>query len=282
MKASYVYLFSGLLSAAMLVGCGGGSGGGTASVEPTAEITDANKTDLAVAAAEAAKSSTNADAPSSLGGFGFKSTVSSIANKARQLPRQESILGICSSGSVDVTGMESYSGGGNINMDMTFNNCVITESYYGTATYNGSVSYVENSSSMTITYRNFHVTLDGQTSSVSGTVNCDSAMNCTENLTFGGDISGTYSSTTYTTSNMEVTGDASGYNVNGSVTHPDHGTITISATGITFDCPGGYPGTGEITVTASGGVTATITFNDCNSFTIDYDGATTTVFWNDL
>lgn len=37
MKASYIYLFSGLLSAAMLVGCGGGGGGGgTTSVAPTA------------------------------------------------------------------------------------------------------------------------------------------------------------------------------------------------------------------------------------------------------
>lgn len=176
--------------------------------------------------------------------------------------------------------MDSYDSM-NIDLDMTFNNCVISDSFE-TATYNGSASYTEDGNGLTLTYRNFSVTINGETTSINGTMTCDLNYNCTENLTYGGDISGTYSNTTYTTSNMEVTGDASGYNVNGSVTHPEHGTVTISATGVTFNCTGGYPGTGEITVTASGGVTATITFNDCDSFTIDYDGTTTTVFWNTL
>jgi hypothetical protein len=280
MKTSYLYLVSGLLSAAMLVGCGGSGGGGgaTASVAPTAEITDANKTDLAVAATEAAKSATTTDAPTNLG---FKSTVANVANKANMLPNQELVPGICTTGSVDATGLDSYTTT-SFSIDMTFNNCVIDD-YYETATYNGSASVTSNSNGINITYNNFSVTVGGETTSINGTLSCDSSyLNCTENLTYGGDISGTYSSTTYTTSNMEVSGDASGYNVNGSVTHPDHGTVTISATGVTFDCPGGYPGAGEITVTASGGVTATITFNDCDSFTIDYDGSTTTVFWNTL
>ena len=232
--------------------------------------------------AEAAKSSTSADAPTSLGGFGLKSTVSNVANKARQMPNYQTIDGICTTGSVDVTGMESYTGGSNINMDMTFNNCVISDSYE-TATYNGSVSYVENSNGLTMTYRNFRVTAGGQTTSVNGTVSCDSSyLNCTENLTYGGDVAGSYSNRTYTTSNMEVTGDSStGYNVSGSVTDPDHGTITISASGILFNCPSGVPSAGTITVTASGGVTATVTFNDCDSFSIDYDGSVTTVNWVD-
>lgn len=283
MKASYVYLFTGLLSAAMLVGCGGGSSGGGSSTPtaPTAEITNENKTDLAVAATEAAKSATTADAPTSVGGFGFKTTVTNIANKARQMPNQELVPGVCSSGSVDVTGIDTYDTM-NIDLDMTFNNCVISDSFE-TATYNGFVSYADNGNGFTATYRNFSVTVNGETTSINGTISCDASYtNCTENLTFGGSISGTYSNTSYTTSNMEVTGDASGYNVSGSVTHPTHGTVSISATGVTFNCTGGYPGAGEITVTAGGGVTATVTFNDCESFTIDYDSSTTTVFWNTL
>ncbi|HEY9200726.1 MAG TPA: hypothetical protein VIQ81_03930 [Gammaproteobacteria bacterium] len=283
MKTSYVYLFSGLLSAAMLVGCGGSSGGGGAAdttVEPTAEITEANKTDLAVAAAEATNNAANAEAPTNAGGFGFKTTVRNVASKALQMPNMETVPNICTSGSVDVTGMDSYETS-NIDMNITFNNCVIDD-YYETATYNGSVSYTENGNGLTMTYRNFTVTINGETTSINGTMTCDLSYNCTENLTFSGDISGAYSSTTYTTNNMEVSGDdTSGYNVNGSVTHPDHGTISISASGVLFNCTSGVPSAGTITVTASGGVTATVTFNDCSSFTIDYGDVTTTVNWSE-
>lgn len=282
MRTSSLYLFSGLLSAAMLVGCGGSGGGGTATVEPTAEITDANKADLAVAAAEATNNAANAEAPTDAGGFGFKTTVRNVASKALQMPSYQTVDGICNTGSVNVTGLDSYETS-NIDMNITFSNCVIDD-YSETATYNGSVSYRENSSGITMTYRNFSVTINGETTSINGTMTCDLSYSCTENLTFGGDISGTYSNTTYTTHNMEVSGDSTnGYNVNGSVTHPSHGTISISASGVKFDCGiSGFPSAGTITVTASGGVTATVTFNDCDSFTIDYNGATTTVFWNTL
>jgi|GEM_PF-5986550 len=283
MKASYLYSFSALLCATMLAGCGGSSGSGSVAVAPTAEITNDNKTDLAVAASEAVKSATSTNTPSSIGDFGLKSTVSDIANKAFQMPNMRPVAGICLSGSVNVTGMDTYYTS-NINLDMTFSSCVIDDGF-GSTTYNGSASYIQNANGITISYNNFRITAGDEATSINGTISCDSSyLNCTDDLTFGGNITGTYSNQTYTTHNMEVSGDAiNGYIVNGSVTHLTHGTISINASDLRFDCTtNGLLSAGTITVTASGGVTATITFNDCDSFTIEYDGSTTTVFWNTL
>ena len=80
---------------------------------------------------------------------------------------------------------------------------------------------------------------------------------------------------------MRVTGNAySGYNVSGSVTDPDHGLIEISASGLTFDCPGGQPGSGSITVTGAN-TTLEVNFVSCSEFTVTLNGVSETVLWAD-
>ena len=60
---------------------------------------------------------------------------------------------------------------------------------------------------------------------------------------------------------------------NGTFYHPDHGYVTVNATGLTFGCTNGKPNGGTITFTGANGSSGDITFRgDCTG----YDGN-----WND-
>lgn len=282
MKMSYLYLVSGLLSAAMLVGCGG-SGGGGASTASAADITSDNVNDLSMAATEAAKSASESDTPDV--NLPFKSSAdSSVTNKLQSLPSQ--VTGISDAeinalvcpggGSVNITGLDNINENTtSVNFDMSFSGC---NDSYGTIIQSGSVSYSGDiNGNFTMTYSNLVVTYAGQTETLNGSMSCNSNGSCSENLSYSGEFTGR----TYQTENMQVTGDAySGYNVSGSVTDPQHGVIEIDASGLTFNCPGGQPGTGQITIT-SGGESASVSFDSCASFTVTYNGTPTTVNWSD-
>lgn len=279
MKVSYLYLVSGLLSAAMLVSCGGSSGGGAATPAP-AEITADNAGTLAVAATESAKSATESDAPTGFGSFGSpKTQISDMANKAINLPREDTSFSgdICiGGGTVDITGLENVNQNTtNFNFNMTFINCDVGS---GAVINNGSASYSGNSTgNFTIRYNNVHITYGGQTETLNGTISCTTG-GCTESLNY----SGSFTNRTYQTENMQVSGNAySGYNVSGSVTDPDHGVIEISASGLIFNvCASGQPSSGTITITGAN-TTLEVTFDGCIDFTVTLDGVAETVLWSD-
>lgn len=283
MKASYVYLFSGLLSAAMLVGCGGSSGGGGAA---PADITAENADDLSVAATEATKAAIDAEnntgSPSSLP---FK-----LSNSAPLQDKMESAIRsatddyssyICTSGgSASVDYNSDYTNG-----TFNFNNCDD-----GYATFSGTVSFSgDMTGSYSITYNNLVVTdnASGQSQTVSGTISCTSTGCNYDGLNIGGasldnsDFSGDDGRNYSFEGDVTVTGDdTSGWNVNATVVDPDHGAITITAQNVTFGgCTSGVPTGGTITVSGNG-QTATVTFIDCNSFSINYGGSTTTHNWS--
>lgn len=290
MKASYVYLFSGLLSAAMLVGCGGGGGGGGAAA---ADITADNADDLSVAAAEATKTAIEAESSggdtSNIPTF-FKSSGSAplkdkLQTGIRYVTEDYSSY-ICTSGgsaTIDVNG--DYTSG-----SFNFNNC-----NDGLATFSGSVTFsgdVMGSGNISITYNNVVVTdnASGQSQTINGTITCtDGGFTCDySGLNMGGaslsnsDFSGDDGRNYSFQGDVTVTGDdTSGWNVDATVVDPDHGAITISAQNVTFgSCGNGLPDGGTITVTGNG-QTATVTFSGCTSFSVTYGGSTTTYNWSD-
>lgn len=298
MKAKYLYLFGGLLSAAMLVGCGGSSGGGGTPAAAAAEITEDNKTDLAVAASEATKAVIGAEKES--GGtsgvpISFKSSNSAplqqkLQNAARSAPQDMSPDLCPTSGSASFDVNNDYT-----NITYTFNNCRDNTDGDNTV-LNGSVSMSGDflgtgNGSLTIRYNNLRITSGGSTETVNGTVTCtNSGMSCDySGLTVGGaslgnsDFNGDNGRSYHLQGDVSVSGnDSDGWNVNATVVDPDHGAVTISAQNISYgNCLNGMPDGGTITITADG-QTARVTFNNCDSFTIEYDGSSTTIFWNTL
>jgi hypothetical protein len=284
MKLNYLYLFSGLLSAAILVGCGGGSGGG-GTAATAADITADNADDLTMAATEAAKSAAESDTPDVNPFASPKTTVNNVANKAMNLSNQVTGFddayfndAICpSGGSVTITGLDNVdqnTTNTNFDFDMSFNGC----NNYGTIIESGSVSYSGDiNGNFTMTYNNLQVTYGDQTETINGSMTCNSS-GCTENLSYNG----SFTNRTYQTENIQVSGNASsGYSVSGSVTDPDHGVIEISASGLIFNvCAGGQPSSGSITVTGAN-TTLEVIFDGCTSFTVTLDGVSETVLWAD-
>jgi len=290
MKASYLYLVSGLLSAAMLVGCGGSSGGG-ASAAAAADITAENADDLSVAAAEATKTAIEAESSggdtSSIPTSFFKSGGSAplmdkLETGIRSATEDFSSFICTSGGNATINSSGNYDSG-----SFSFSSC-----NDGSATYSGSVTFSGlSSTSFTFTYNNFVVTDNstGQSQTVNGTVRCSSSGTSCDysGLTVGGanlansDFSGDDGRNYSFEGDVTVSGnDTNGWNVNTTVVDPDHGAITISAQNVTFGgCASGVPTGGTVTVTGNG-QTATVTFIDCNSFSVSFGGATTTHNWS--
>ena len=63
---------------------------------------------------------------------------------------------------------------------------------------------------------------------------------------------------------------------------PDYGAVEVTATAILYECTNGVPSAGSITLTGEGGSSASVVFNDCNSFTVTVDGTSTTYYWADI
>ena len=84
----------------------------------------------------------------------------------------------------------------------------------------------------------------------------------------------------YEVSSISVAFDpANGYSVGCLVDDPDHGDIIVSTNIPVRLCSNGQPSSGEIVITDGGGKTATITFAGCDSYSVTFDGSTTTFFW---
>ncbi len=264
-------------SSLLLVGCGsdGGSSG-----PANATITDANKVDLAVTGTEAAKQAANGDkVPTN-----FKATRS----RAELLDLSASIAAKLSAKTQDVAIPQPCSGGGTV--DFVFTTSTSSINYAncneGGVIFNGSAVITSttagDTTTVSIDYNNFTVNFNGEIESVDLSISCTTITgtpetNCTYNSTALG-IDGR----SYSVSNISVTGDEfSGYNISATATDPDHGNITIDASLVTFNCPDGSPDSGSIVITA-GSATATVTFINCDEFSILFEGAAETFMWADI
>lgn len=267
-----------IVTALVLINSGCSSDSGSGSSITNATITDDNAVDLATAGTEGVKQAVNNDsynpfaaAKTANPSLAQKLTVS-VAQQASQDPALAT--NFCETGSV--IGFDTLGENGGT---ITYDKCVI-----GGATIDGTMIVITKSSGDTYTYT---ITADITITYLNEVENFDYSASCTFNQT-SGTASCTYNSTAlgiddrnYSVSNISVGGDGiSGYTVSATVTDPDHGNITIStSTPVTFNCTNGQPDSGEIIV-SDGSRSMTVTFiDDCNSFSINFNGSTTTHNW---
>lgn len=267
-----------LLTAFTLTACGGGGGPGTA------EITDANAKDVAVAGAEATKAATSSEeVPLSFKSgatAGYPANALDVFALGKQIATNryatENLDYLCDAGGSLTVEVPDTATQSSYTATATYSDCTI--SGYGGAdtTINGTISIRGNSTSFTIT-ANLTVTTgaDTETYSYSGTCSTSgSEDSCSYSASFTGDDGRSYSMSGVTVSGDDI----SGYTVSGRVTDPDYGVVTIATTApVKFECTNGNPSEGVITVTGS--ATVTVTFIDCNSFSVTFDGTTTTYDW---
>ena len=239
-------------------------------------ITVENMQALAIAGTEGVKQSIKSESASLFAKTTNETPIQeltvSLAQQIAADPQFELIAGICDSGTVDQTFTSSTG-------SITYNDCEIAG-----AIYDGSAVFTSSSSGdlsiLSITYTNFTVTFDGEVTTL------DLQMTCTTNTsTYESDCS--YNSEAlgidgrvYTVSDSSVTGDAfSGYTVEATVTDPDNGEVTVSTSSVVIlGCANGQPSSGTITV-SDGTSSMTVTFIDCTSYSVKFDGATVVFDW---
>ena len=267
-------LLVALAAALSIAACSSGGGAGTATI--TAE----NAQDLAVAGTEATRSAADSSDLSffksgASGAFDVKAFSKQVT---QNLHAVEDLSFICDTGSYVITYPDDATQT-NYTATATFTNCTISD-FYTTATINGSIIINGSSSSVTIS-ANLTVTEGSLTETFSFNGTCSVSGSTVGTCTYSSSFTGS-DGRTYAMANISVSGDDfSGYSVSGSVTDPDHGVITITTTTpVLFNCSNGNPSSGQIVITGSG--SATVTYNDCDSFTVTFDGAPTTYNWVDI
>lgn len=258
-----------------LIACGGSdsddeSGGFTGETSP-AVATDENKQDLAEAGTLAAKQAiagnssplaVNIDTPA----LDQANELIAALIQLNSLPMGNDFSAqLCPDG-----GSASASGDQN-NATYTFNNCQSDG-----VTFDGSASYTTTSNGgFTITYSNFSVSFNGDTTTLNLTATCDENFNCTYSSDFTAE-----NGKSYRVENSEVSGnDTSGYSVSATVYEPDHGRISFTSTGLLFDCANGNPSSGSITLTDSSSQVIVVSFTSCTEYSVTFDGSAETFTW---
>lgn len=269
-KLSYLLIPAAVI---ILPACSSDDGGGSTG---NATISVDNAQSLAIAGTEGVKQAVNND---SINPFAktdteapLESHTVSLARQLTQKPQLAEIPDFCESGSVDQTFTESSG-------TITYNSCDI-----GGVIFNGTASITSSTAgsitTFSITYSSFTVTYEDVTESVDLSITCTSDSN-------EGTVSCTYNSTalgidgrTYSVSNTVVSGDNySGYTISATVTDPDNGNITITtASPVMLTCSNGQPASGSITV-SDGTNSMLVTYIDCDSYSLEFDGSTTTYNW---
>ncbi|MCW9012329.1 MAG: hypothetical protein OQL06_01000 [Gammaproteobacteria bacterium] len=192
---------------------------------------------------------------------------------------QTDLSAICNVSGSYILDISDSSTQSNYSASATFTDCVVSE-YGTTTTINGVLTISGSQSQITLT-ANITATENSVTETFSFAGTCEfngtTIGACTYSSTFTG-IDGR----TYSIANVSVSGNPSaGYSVSGTVTDPDHGSITIATNQpVTFNCTNGNPDSGQITITGDG--SATVTFNSCTSFTVTFNGNGTSHNWADI
>ena len=284
-KAQWLSIVLGLSLVFTLSSCSSGGDdddGGNNNQGNTSEATvsDNNKKDVSIASAEGAKQAvTGSTLPTGI-------SAESELNEALKdlainvLEQVESLSNLPTGYSGTLTG----DCGGNANYNAVINGQQINRIEYDFNQYcssrytldgNMTIYYTYSGndiSSYGIVYDNLTYSGPSYSETINMTITCNSSYSCTYSSTTTGS-----DGRTYTVSDSSVTGNnSSGYNVTATVTDPDHGTITITATNITI-CDNGNIGSGEIEVTDStGAVVLSITFPNCSEMVVTYNGVATT------
>jgi len=170
----------------------------------------------------------------------------------------------CSSGTASISMTDAYTGP--VDITMTYNNCILMgTSITATGTFAMHWNDISDpNAGFNFTYTNFTV-IDpdnGTTVTMNMTMDCPTGyLSCT----FSSDFTGT-DGTTHRVSNFSFSGDATfGFNGTATFSHGTYGSVSITATNITYGSCGTYPDGGTIAFSSTDGSSGTIIFNaDCS------------------
>jgi hypothetical protein len=161
--------------------------------------------------------------------------------------------------------VSSPSGTGKVVQTITYNNCTLS-SGLSNFTIDGTVIVIyENISNpnagFSLSYQNVTVSgITDQVVTINYTFTCTNlsdTSSCVTSSVFKGSDGNTHK-----ISNFEISGTSSfGYNGTASFSHYSIGTVSVSATNLTYGSCSGSPDGGSISFTSSNGSSGTITFN---------------------
>lgn len=265
-----------LLVAFFITGCSSGGGGAAAPVTSYTGSTTPAAIDADNAETIGKAAGESIQIANSSNGLPFGITINN--NTANNLTEINKIilssLGIASlPAGVDISAQFCTSGtasrtdpgnvqSGPVDVTATFNNCVFTGGYAMTISGSLKIHYddVSNVADFSVIYTNFTVT------DANGTTTINMTMICTDfSCTYNSDFEGT-DGTTHRVSNFSFYGSAStGYNGSATFFHGTFGSVSITATGITYGSCGNYPDGGSVAFDSTDGSSGTIIFNaDCS------------------
>lgn len=269
--------FATTLLSTCLIACGGSSGGSSSEDgvfsgnTSEASLTADNQQDLAEATALGSAQAVSGDSlpTAALAAAGNSETLLRLTEKTimmNTLPvaAEDVSQGVCTQG-----GSATVNSGQTTTV-ITYNQCDT-----GFGVFSGKATLTSASDgSFSISYRNFTITVDGETETLNATVSCDAQANCSIVSDFTA-----ANGKTYRVENSVVSGNSSsGYSIQARVYEPQHGYVNFSATNVTFNCSNGYPGAGSLSF-VSASQTVTVSFDSCNGYTLTIDGVATSYTW---
>ena len=281
-----------------LASCGGGGGGGSDNsadeglvyngAKFPASVTAGNAEELAIAATGGANQAIAADRANSANPISPRGTATNsnlvpvlvewieqsitAANRTAQQP-----LPICDMGLADLDQNTDGTEG-----TIEFIDCEVTggngEIVNGTVTFTSTISGA-TVTSLDMRFIDFRVTYLGETHTVDMTVACDGTPLVCDLFSDYVGIDGRIYRVEIT---LVINTTASSFDVDATVFDPDNGFFTMDASVNFNNCPGSVPETGTIVITGDAATTASVVFNDCDSFTITHMGVPEVYFWADI
>lgn len=183
---------------------------------------------------------------------------------------------LCSTGTASSTDPGNVQSGP-VDITMTFSNCALI---YSDITISGTAKMhfddiANTNAGFSITYTNFKVTDANGTTTINMSMVCTSGSACVFNSDYVGS-----DGLTHRVSNFSFYGSAStGYNGTATFYHGTFGSVSITATNITYGSCGTYPDGGDISFSSSNGSSGTIIFaSDCSVSGTWNNGVTTGSF----
>ena len=281
-----------LLATFFITSCSSGGGGSAPAVTSYTGSTTAATIDDSNAAAIGTTAGESIQIANSSNGLPFGITINN--NTANNLTEINKIIlsnldiaslpvGVDMSAQFCTSGTASMTDPGNVqsgpvDVTVTFNNCVFTGSY--AMTINGSLKIHYNDVSnvnagFSVIYTNFTVTDVNGTTTINMTMICTDTLSCTYNSDFVGT-----DGTTHRVTNFTFSGDATnGFYGTATFYHGTFGSVSITATNITYGSCGTYPDGGDISFSSSNGSSGTIIFaSDCSVSGTWNNGVTTGSF----
>ena len=170
---------------------------------------------------------------------------------------------LCSSGTASSTDPGNVQSGP-VDITATFSNCALKNSditISGTAKMHFD-DIANANAGFSITYTNFKVTDANGTTTINMSMVCTSGSACVFNSDFVGSDGLTHRVSNFSFSGSTSTG---GYYGTATFYHGTFGSVSITATGITYGSCGTYPDGGSVAFDSTDGSSGTIIFNaDCS------------------